>query len=300
VTVPPPKVVPAAWRLQVTGLVTRPFHLTLGEILQMGSVEVDATLVCVHNPVGGDRIGTARCQGVRLSSILSAAGVSEGADHVVAHSVDGYSGGLPLSLLKSGFDPLLVYGMNGERLRPEHGGPVRLLVPGIYGYDANVKWLQRLDVTTFELAEDYWERRGWPREPAHVRTQSRIDVPAPAAVLKLGMQFVGGVAWGPIEGVSKVELSVDGGLWQQCELPGELSPLAWRHWRYRWDASPGKHSLRVRAWTREGVQRDGEGAPFPHGASGYHVVEVAVTAGMLQRDRLGELTSAIGRRVQLA
>ena len=300
VTFPPPRVDPRTWSLEVTGLVARPLRLSFEALLGMASVEVDATLICVHNPVGGDRIGTARWQGVPLTTLLERAGVSGAADHVLARSVDGYSGGIPLSLLGSGFEPLVVYGMNGEPLRPEHGAPVRLLVPGIYGYDANVKWLQRLELTRFELARDYWERKGWPRDPARVKTQSRIDVPAAAAVVACGPQVVAGVAWSPPLGVTRVELSVDEGQWQACELGDELSPSSWRHWQFRWDPSPGRHVLRVRAWSPEGVQVVGDGAPFPRGAAGHHVVATTVAEAGARRDALGEFTTALRGRLHLA
>jgi DMSO/TMAO reductase YedYZ molybdopterin-dependent catalytic subunit len=300
VTFPSPRVDPRTWTLEVTGLVAQPLRLSLEAIYKMAAVEVDATLICVHNPVGGDRIGTARWQGVPLASLLKLAGVSEQADHVLIHSVDGYSGGISLSLLDRGFEPLVVYGMNGEPLPREHGAPVRLLVPGIYGYDANVKWLKRLELTRFELARDYWERRGWPREPSRVKTQSRIDVPHAAAVVQEGPQVVAGVAWSPPRGVTRVELSVDDGHWQVCELADELSPSAWRQWQFLWDASPGRHTLRVRAWSPEGVQMDGDGAPFPSGASGYHCVITTVVQANARRNALDKLTTGVRERLHLA
>ena len=301
VTFPPPLVDQNDWRLHITGLVARPLRLTLEDIVAIPSVEVDATLVCVHNPVGGHRIGTARWQGVRLAALLERVGVSSRADHVLARSVDGYSGGIPLALLDRSVEPLVVYGMNGEPLRREHGAPVRLLVPGIYGYDANVKWLQRLELTQFELARDYWERKGWPRYPAYVKTQSRIDVPGTAAVFEQGPLVIAGVAWSPPQGVTRVELSVDGAGWQVCDLADELSPAAWRQWQFRWEPSRGRHTLRVRAWSPDGVQLEGDGAPFPDGAAGYHLVTVTIVQrGSKSRDASRARTTELRRRMRLA
>jgi DMSO/TMAO reductase YedYZ molybdopterin-dependent catalytic subunit len=302
VTFPPPRVDPKTWALHITGLVQRPSRLSYASLLAMESVEVDATLICVHNPVGGDRIGTARWQGVPLRTLLAEVGVQREADHVLLRSVDGYTGGIPLPLLERGYEPLVVFAMNGEPLREVHGAPVRLLVPGIYGYDANVKWLQRIELTRFEHARDYWERRGWPRVPARVKTQSRIDVPAPGEVVRRGPQVAAGVAWSPPEGISQVEVRVDGGPWQLCELAAELSPSAWRQWRLRWEASEGQHVLEVRAFSPRGVQEDGEGAPFPTGASGYHRVKVTVSAAdrPSPRSAWGSLTEDMGRRLRLA
>lgn len=159
------------------GLVERPLTLTFAELLTMPSCEVDAVLMCVHNPVGGPFVGNARWQGVRLSDLLARAGAFEDADHVRFHAVDGFSAGLRVSLLEQGFEPLLVYAMNGTPLRREHGAPVRMLVPGIHGYDANIKWLASVEVARFDGAIDYAERKGWPRRPSRMTPNARIDVP---------------------------------------------------------------------------------------------------------------------------
>lgn len=299
VTFPPPRVDVATWRLDVSGLVDHRVRLSFEELLAMDAVELDATLVCVHNPVGGHRIGTARWQGVPLAAILRRAGMAEGADHILARSVDGFSGGHPRSLVDRA---LVVYGMNGEPLPLAHGGPVRLIVPGVYGYDANVKWLERLEVTRFETARDYWERKGWPRVVAAVRTQSRIDVPRHGSVAHAGRQVVAGVAWSPPRGVTKVELRIDDGPWRSCELGAELAPTAWRQWRSEWEAASGHHTLQVRAWSPDGVQDDGEAAPFPRGAAGHH--RVVITINDTGRPTVGQGVRAvaedIGRRVRLA
>ena len=274
VALPAPQVDRRTWRLEITGLVERPVSLSFAELLAAESVEVDATLVCVHNPVGGHRIGTGRWQGVPVSALLQRAGISGAADHVMARSVDGFSGGF--LLLDERCNPIIAFGLNGELLGPEHGAPARLLAPGIYGYEANVKWLKRLEVTQFERARDYWESKGWPREVARVRCQSRIDVPKDTAALRPGPQVVAGVAWSPPNGVTKVEISVDEGDWLRCELAEELSPMAWRHWRFNWDAPDGRHALRVRAWDRDGAQESLDLAPFPRGAGGQHLIHVRV------------------------
>jgi DMSO/TMAO reductase YedYZ molybdopterin-dependent catalytic subunit len=278
VAFPAPQVDHRTWQLEVVGLADRPLSLSFDDLLSAGSVEVDATLVCVHNPVGGHRVGTARWQGVPVSTLFRRAGVAPTADHVVARSVDGFSGGFPLALMESDeWKPIIAFAMNGRMLEPGHGAPARLLVPGIYGYDANVKWLKTLELTRFELARDYWEKKGWPRQPARVRCQSRIDVPRSAAALPPGRQVVAGVAWGPPKGVTRVEVSIDDEDWRACELADELAPTAWRQWRFDWDARAGAHRLRVRAWTADGVQEEQDAPPFPNGATGYHSVGVVVS-----------------------
>lgn len=276
VTFPTPMVDRHRWMLTVVGLVDRPLSLTYDQLLALPSVEIDAVLMCVHNPVGGPFIGNARWQGVRLTNLLASAGVSESADHTRLHSVDGFTAGFSLALIEQGYEPLLAYAMNGVPLRRAHGAPLRLLVPGIHGYDSNIKWLQTIEVTRFEHAIDYAERKGWPRVPSRMGPQCRIDVPVTSASLLPGEQVAAGVAWSPPHGVMRVELRVDGGAWQVCTLADALGPRAWRHWSVRWQATSGRHIVEARAWGRDGVQSETIAAPYPGGAGGYHRVEIVV------------------------
>ena len=276
VTFPTPMVDRHRWQLTVVGLVDHPLALTYEQLLALPSVEIDAVLMCVHNPVGGPFIGNARWQGVRLTDLFASAGVSGRADHVRLHSADGFTAGFSLGLIKQGYEPLLAYAMNGVPLRRAHGAPLRLLVPGIHGYDSNIKWLQSVEVTRFEHAIDYAERKGWPREPSQMGPQCRIDVPMTSASLLPGEQVVAGVAWSPPHGVVRVDLRIDGGTWQACVLADALGPHAWRHWSVHWEATSGRHFLEVRAWGRGGVQSETIAAPYPGGAGGYHRVEIDV------------------------
>jgi DMSO/TMAO reductase YedYZ molybdopterin-dependent catalytic subunit len=279
VTLPPPALDAGAWTLRVHGLVERPFELSYPELLALGLEELDATLVCVHNPVGGHRIGTARWLGVPLARLLERAGVRPEADQLLARSVDGFSAGVPLTVLDEDRAALVAVGMNGEPLPTEHGYPARLLVPGLWGADANTKWLSELEVTTFAAVEDYWDRRGWPREPSPVAPSSRIDVPRARALVSAGSSVVAGVAWAPPHGVERVEVSIDGSPWQAAELSAELDPHAWRQWRRPWQALPGSHEIRVRTRSRSGaLQSEESSPPYPRGAHGLHAVRVEVLA----------------------
>ncbi len=275
VTFPPPALDAADWRLRVHGRVERELSLSFDALLALGTEELDATLVCVHNPVGGPRIGTARWLGVPVRTLLDRAGVRPGANQLLARSVDGFSAGVPLDLLAEDRPALVALGMNGEPLGFGHGYPARLLVPGLYGYDANVKWLAELELTTFAEAADYWTRRGWPREPAHVRPSARIDVPAARARIAPGPTTLAGVAWAPPHGVSAVEVCVDDGGWRPAALGVELAPTAWRQWSLDADLPPGAHRLRVRTAGQDEQRADEP--PFPRGAAGVH--EITVTAG---------------------
>lgn len=285
VTFPAPAVDRASWRLTVRGLVDRPLSLTFTELLALPSIEVDSVLMCVHNPVGGPFVGNARWLGVRMAEVLARAGVSKHADHVRLHAVDGFSAGISLHLLALGFDPLLVYAMNGEPLTRGHGAPLRMLVPGIHGYDANIKWLAAIEVTRFSEGIDYAERKGWPRVPSRMAPNARIDVPSTSALLSPGQCVVAGVAWSPPHGVAKVELRVAGGEWQACTLATALGPSAWVHWSIQWQAEPGRHTLEVRTWGRDSVQSETSAAPYPGGAGGYHCVTVDVKPGRTPRPR---------------
>src|SRR3954453_12522689 len=209
----PPRVDPDTWRLHVTGMGERSLELTLDDIASLGRTELDATLVCVHNPVGGNRIGSARWVGVPLARLLEEAGVRPEAEQLLARSVDGFTAGVPVERIRSGAPALLALGMNGEALPFEHGFPARLIVPGLWGADANTKRLAQLELTTWNAVSDYWDARGWPREPSFVQPAARIDVPANRAVLGSATNTVAGVAWAPPEGVEGVEVEVDGGAW---------------------------------------------------------------------------------------
>ena len=302
VTFPTPVVDRHRWTLTVVGLVNHPLSLTYDQLLAMPLVEIDAVLMCVHNPVGGPFIGNARWQGIRLVDLLASAGVSKQADHIRLHSVDGFTAGFSLGLIEQGYEPLLAYAMNGVPLKRAHGAPLRLLVPGIHGYDSNIKWLQSIEVTRFEHAIDYAERKGWLRVPSRMGPQCRIDVPATSASLLPGEQVAAGVAWSPPHGVVRVEFRIDGDAWQVCTLADALGPCAWRHWSIHWQATSGRHCIETRAWGRDGVQSETVAAPYPGGAGGYHHVEIDVDEQHHPRSRqfVWWLADHVRGRFQLA
>ena len=291
-----------SWRLRVGGLVEREVELSYLQLLGVGLVERDVTLVCVHNPVGGRRIGTARWLGVPVAALLALAGVRPGAERLLARSADGFTASVPLELaVGSGSGGgLVVVGMNGAPLTPAHGWPARLLVAGIYGYNANTKWLTELELTTAAAVGDYWTVRGWPSRPARVWPGSRIDTPTDRACLPQGVVTVAGVAWAPPGGVCGVRVQVDGGRWVAAELGPELAPTAWRQWRLDWQASPGAHWLQVRAEGREGLQPTGQAPPYPAGAMGLHRVGVRVVPATAATGGRARPAPAVERVVALA
>ncbi|MFB8247572.1 molybdopterin-dependent oxidoreductase [Streptomyces sp. NPDC055952] len=277
-----PKVDARAWRLRIHGTgVRRPLTLSLDDVLARELIERHITLTCVSNEVGGPYVGNARWIGVRLADLLAECGVvppSKGgrADQLVARSVDGMTIGSPVEDVMDGRDAMLALGMNGAPLPFEHGFPVRMLVPGLYGYVSACKWIEDIELTTFDAYDAYWVRRDWARE-APVKTQSRIDTPKPFARPKAGTVMVAGVAWAQSRGVDRVELRVDDGPWQEATLAAEDTRDTWRQWSFPWRATRGAHTLTVRATDRTGqVQTAERTRTVPDGASGRHSVVVTV------------------------
>jgi len=276
VSLSPPAVDVATWRLSVTGRVDDPLTLTYDQLIALPSIERYVALTCVSNEVGGDLVGTARWQGVRLTDVLAKVGVHADADLVVGVSVDGFTTGFPRSVLDDGRDAMVAYAMNGEPLPVRHGFPVRLVVPGLYGYVSATKWLEEIRLTT--LADDvpFWLQRGWAQDGT-IEAASRIDVPRPNTRVGAGSVAVGGRAWHQHTGVGSVEVSVDGGPWQPATLAPPIGTDAWRLWSWRWTATTGTHELRVRMHDLDGTPQDSDVRPvFPGAASGLHTITVDV------------------------
>ncbi|WP_405949507.1 molybdopterin-dependent oxidoreductase [Streptomyces prunicolor] len=277
-----PKVNATTWALRIHGKgVTRPVTLTFDDLLRRELVERDITLTCVSNEVGGPYVGNARWIGVRLADLLAECGVkppSKGgsADQLVARSVDGMTIGSPVEDVMDGRDALLALGMNGEPLPFAHGFPVRMVVPGLYGFVSACKWIKDIELTTFDAYDPYWVKRGWARK-APIKTESRIDTPKPFARPKTGTVMVAGVAWAQHRGIDKVEIRVDDGPWQEARLAAEDTRDTWRQWSFPWQATKGGHTLTARATDRTGaLQTDRRTKTIPDGASGWHSVVVTV------------------------
>ncbi|MET7987517.1 MULTISPECIES: sulfite oxidase [unclassified Streptomyces] len=277
-----PKVDATTWRLRIHGKgVRRPAAYSFDDLLRRELIERDITLTCVSNEVGGPYVGNARWIGVRLADLLAECGVkppSRGgpADQLVSRSVDGMTIGSPVEDLMDGRDAMLALGMNGEPLPFEHGFPVRMVVPGLYGFVSACKWIEDIELTTFDSYDPYWVKRGWARK-APIKTESRIDTPKPFARPKAGSVMIAGVAWAQHRGIDSVEVSVDDGPWQKAQLAAEDTRDTWRQWSIPWQATRGSHTLTVRATDRTGtVQTDRRTRTIPDGASGRHSVAVTV------------------------
>jgi DMSO/TMAO reductase YedYZ molybdopterin-dependent catalytic subunit len=270
-----PQVQVEGWHLRITGMVDRPMKLSFNDLLERELVEADITLTCVSNEVGGGLLGSARWLGARLDDLLGEARIGARADQVVGRSVDGYTCGFPVAAL-DGRDALIAIGMNGEPLPLQHGFPARLVVPGLYGYVSATKWLQEIHLTRFDAFDQYWVPRGWDAR-APIKTSSRIDTPRGLARLRPGPVPVAGVAWAQTRGIRAVEVQVDGGPWQPARLAAALNDVTWRQWAYTWDATPGQHTIAVRATDGTGaIQTPQRSEPRPNGSSGHHQIVVLV------------------------
>jgi len=270
-----PQILPSDWKLRIHGMVEREISLTYDDLLKRQVLHKWVTLTCVSNSVGGDLIGNALWSGVLLKDLLQEAGPSADADAIKSTSKDGFTAGTPLSTLLDDRQAMLAFAMNGQPLPVEHGFPVRIVVPGLYGYVSATKWLVDIEVTRFDRFEAYWTPRGWS-ELGPIKLSSRIDTPVGKKV-SAGPVTVAGVAWDQHVGVSKVEVRVDGGPWQQATLATDPSIDTWRQWHWTWDASRGNHVLQVRAFDAKGnPQIEASAPPAPNGATGLHTVEAQV------------------------
>ncbi|NHD16171.1 MULTISPECIES: molybdopterin-dependent oxidoreductase [unclassified Actinopolyspora] len=272
-----PRVALDDWRLRVHGMLDRELVLGFDDLLRRRSEQRTVTMTCVSNQVGGDYVSTATFTGVPIRDILDEVGVRPGAEQVFSTSEDGYTAGTPLDVLREeDRGALLAYGMNGEALPVEHGFPVRMVTPGLYGYLSATKWLVDMELTTFDR-QTYWEKRGWA-ERAPIKPQSRIDRPTAFQKFPAGRFTVAGIAWAQPTGVDHVEVRVDGGPWQRADLSTEVSGETWRMWRAELEFSPGGHNVECRATDRSGyTQVSRRVPPVPDGATGWHSISCTAT-----------------------
>jgi DMSO/TMAO reductase YedYZ molybdopterin-dependent catalytic subunit len=272
-----PAIDPPAWKLKVTGMVEREVEIDFATLLAKPMTERHITIACVSNNVGGDLIGNALWLGWPVRELLAMAGPKAGADMVLSTSNDGWTASTPLEALTDDRDALLAVGMNGEPLPLEHGFPVRMIVPGLYGFVSATKWLTELKVTRFADDTGYWTPRGWS-DHGPIKTQSRIDVPRSGRSVQTGKVQFGGVAWAQHRGINRVELRVNRGPWQEATLAGSISTDTWYQWQLGIDLTPGDYEVQVRATDSAGVPQTEDKAPVaPDGATGYHTITVKVS-----------------------
>lgn len=271
--------------LSITGLVDRELRLRFDEIRAMPLVERTITMACVSNEVGGPYVSTANFLGVPLRDLLDRAQVRPEATQLIGRSVDGFTVGTPLDLLyRAGDAAPLVIGMNREPLLPEHGFPMRTVVPGLYGYVSATKWLTELELATYDVTP-YWVARGWDGQPPGVvpiKVSSRIDAPGSFQQVP-GEVTVAGTAWAQGRGISRVEVRFDDGDWETAELAAEVNPYTWRMFRLTRQLPPGRHRVSCRATDGAGFTQPEERlrlinpGPVPDGSTGWHSITFTVS-----------------------
>ncbi len=273
----PPQLDVNTWMLKIHGKVSNPLTLDKASFSSLPTIDEFATLECVSNTIypPGSLISNAKWTGVPLATLLNQAGILPDAKYVVFRCGDGYTVGVPVerALLPGS---VLAYKMNDATLPNEHGFPLRAIVPGIYGM-MNAKWITEIEATD-QVYLGYWQERGWSND-ARIKTTSIIYYPDSNAQVN-GPTPIAGVAFAGDRGISKVEVSLDGGnTWNAATLKAPRSPYSWVLWAYEWTPpSTGTVNIVARAYDGTGqVQDQTVTQPFPDGASGYQSVQVTVT-----------------------
>jgi hypothetical protein len=265
-----PAVDPLYWSFMLGGLVTTPVLLSYADLLDSAAEEQACVLACIGSPAGGPLTGSARWAGVPLRHLLAEAGISSAARHVHLHAADGYATSVPLEWAQ---DALLAWRMNDAPVPLEHGGPVRLLVPGLYGYKMP-KWIQRVVLAPEPLAGP-WEQRGWS-PLGIVQTTAAIVTPVHLETVRGPVRFTG-IAYAGRRTVTAVALSIEDGPWMQADLvPGP--PGAWVRWHALWTPpAPGDYHVSARASDDTGSIQPVSGTPFPDGTAAAHSIVVRVS-----------------------
>ena len=271
-----PQILPKDWELRIHGMVDRELTLSYQDLLDRGLNQAWITLCCVSNEVGGHLISNARWAGVRIADVLADAGLHADADAVLSTSQDNWTCGTPLGALTDGRNALFALAMNGEPLTPEHGFPVRMVVPGLYGYVSATKWVVDLEVTRFDDFTAFWTDRGWSAK-GPVKTQSRIDVPRGGDTVSAGDVAIGGVAWAQHTGIAKVQVKIGDADWVDAKLGADPTTDSWVQWSHVWSAKSGSYDIAVRATDESGYTQTSDIADVvPDGATGWHTINVKV------------------------
>ncbi len=270
----------SGWRLKIGGEgALKEITLSYQDLLNLPATEQITTLECISNPVAGSYMSTARWKGVPLKDLLEMVGMKDGVSKVIFRASDDYSDSIHLA---NALNPmtLLVHTMNDAPLLAEHGFPVRMIVPGIYGMK-HCKWITSIELSTHAFL-GYWQQRGW-NDDAVINLGARIDVPADGDALHTGRQAsIAGVAFAGAKGVSAVDVSTDNGAsWQRANLRqplGAPGAITWTLWELPW-APPSANTYEIVArmidlqgYYQQPVLAD----TFPNGASGYHRITITV------------------------
>jgi len=279
---------PKTWSLGLDGLVAQPLKFNFDEIRARPAVEVMRTLECIGNPVGGSLISNGTWKGISLKELLKKAEPKPTARYLIVEGTDEYFTSFPLDLGLTD-EALLVYELNGQPLTAQHGKPLRVLLPGVYG-QKQPKWITHIEVTA-HYEKGPWEKKGWS-DTAIIRPNTRIDRPQDDHVItgKPGDLFtITGVAFTSTPGVARVEVSTDdGATWRDATLtraPAPFTHLVWTRWGFNWQLpSRGEYTVLARVIDNAG---QGQGKPsfrfftdaFPDGTDAIPMIVVQVETG---------------------
>lgn len=268
----------STWVLPITGLVDNPLMLTLDDLRHNYQARDQyVTLRCISGRIGTGLIGTTLWTGVSLQEILAEAGVQENARYLFITSGDGYYETVDLKLIDADERIMLCYAWDGNTLPVDHGFPLRIWIPDLYGMK-QPKWITGIEVTD-EYRDGYWVERNWDKV-ARVKATSVIDTVAVDHIIDTGdrrLVPIGGMAYAGARGISKVEVRVDGGEWQPAQLRSPLSETTWVLWRYEWPFEAGEHIFEVRCAEGDGMpQIEETTGNRPDGATGIHSVEATL------------------------
>ncbi len=278
----PPSIDLASWTLPwyttaADGSKTKIAEMTLDDIKKFTPVQAYITQGCISNPIAGDLISTIKWTGAKMQDVLATVKLPSDATHLLITGADGFFETVALDLIKQEPRIILGYEWQDQPLPVPHGFPLRIHIPNLYGMK-QPKWITQIDVLNHDV-DGYWVVRGWDKT-ASVQETSVIDtVAVDDIVTKDGNKLVpvGGIAWAGDRGISKVEVSVDGGDWTEAELRTPLSQETWVLWRYDWPFASGSHTFAVRATDGQGTaQITDVRSEAPSGATGIHQVSVTV------------------------
>ena len=279
-----------SWQLDILGQVENPRVYSFADIAAMPAVEQETTLLCISYGIGSGLCSNAVWKGVPLPKLLAQVKPKPNVTTVLFRAADGY---YETFRFEKAMEPttLVAYEMNGEPLPHGHGFPLRLIVPGLYG-EKNPKWLTRIELLDEADARlhrrhgcGFYKQQGWGRLGDAIPTHSRFDAPQVAGNHFAQPFILGktaelrGMAFGGDRGISKVEISTDGGdTWEEAEISHPGTRISWSLWRYEWTPDEaGEADLVVRATDGEGKLQISEYRDqVPDGATGLHHVKARV------------------------
>jgi DMSO/TMAO reductase YedYZ molybdopterin-dependent catalytic subunit len=265
------------WKLSVDGSVSNPLTLSY-EILTTSYSRVSEvmTMECVINPVGGELVGTAVWSGVPLRELLDEVDVHDNAIELLCTSGDGLNRGFPLTYFNHPLT-LLAYEMNGQRLPTNYGFPLRLVVPGYYGFVWR-KWLQKLTLTVEPYNDPGWLKSMKAVKSKQVMLTTKILAPRDQEKIQSHQYIINGISWGSGTPIDSVEVSLnEGKSWTPAEVIWKASqPETWIIWKLIWEPQKNRtYTVTARAIDATGTMQLNGVDTFPSGLGSWHQVRVS-------------------------